>query len=132
VDDEVGFTRLLKLNLEATDRFDVRVVNWAEEALAAAQEFQPDLIFLDVMMPRLFGGDVAARIRADARLARTPIVFLSAAVGRERVREHEGVISGYPFLPKPVNIDEILCCIEQQLGPAESTTPGINPDAAPS
>jgi CheY-like chemotaxis protein len=120
VDDEVSFTRLLKLNLEQTGHFDVRVENWAEDAPRAAHEFQPDLIFLDVMMPRMFGGDVAARIQANENLKATPIVFLTATVSRTRVDEHGGVISGFPVLAKPVSVEEVLECIEQHLGPNET------------
>ena len=113
VDDEESFTRLLKLNLHATGRYEVREENWAGGALTAAREFKPDLVLLDVMMPQQFGGDVAATFQADVELKDIPIVFLSAAVRKERVAEHGGVISGRPFLAKPVDIDEVIACIEQ-------------------
>lgn len=115
IDDEVSFTRLLKLNLEQTGNYEVRVENWAEDALAAAKEFRPDLILLDVLMPRIFGGDVALQIKSDTDVKSTPIVFLTAAVRKERVTEHDGVISGYPFLAKPVSIEEVIECIEKHL-----------------
>jgi len=115
VDDEIGFTRLLKLNLERTNNYEVRVENWAEDALPAAQEFRPDLVLLDVVMPRMVGGNVAARLQADATLKDTPIVFLSAAVGREWVQEHEGIVGGFPFIPKPASVTEVIDCIEQRL-----------------
>ena len=117
VDDEVGFTRLLKLNLEQTNGYEVRVENWAEDALSAAREFRPDLVLLDVVMPRMIGGDVAARLRADASLKATPIVFLSAAVGRKWVHEHEGIVSGFPFIAKPASVEEVIDRIEQHLTP---------------
>jgi DNA-binding response OmpR family regulator len=115
VDDEIGFTRLLKLNLEQTNDYEVRVENWAEDALAAAREFQPDLVLLDVVMPRMIGGDVAARFRADASLRATPIVFLSAVVGRKWVQEHEGIVAGFPFIAKPASVEEVIDRIEQHL-----------------
>lgn len=119
VDDEVSFTRLLKLNLEQTGQFEVRIENWAQDAPRAAREFRPDLIFLDVLMPRMFGGDVAARIQADPQLEHTPIVFLTATVTRTRVDEHGGIISGFPVLAKPVSVEELLACIEHHLGPSQ-------------
>ena len=97
VDDDVASTRLLKLNLEHANAYEVRVENGPEEALATAQDFQPHLIILDVMMPRIFGGDVAARFRADETLRQTPILFFTAAVGKRRVAEHDGVIDGFPW-----------------------------------
>src|SRR6185295_10010601 len=83
VDDEVGFTRLFKLNLEQRADYEVRIENWAEHALNAAREFRPDLVLLDVIMPRMIGHDVAARLREDATLKSIPIVFLSAVGGRK-------------------------------------------------
>ena len=112
VDDEISFTRLLKLNLEQTNDYAVRVENRAEDALTTAREFRPDLVLLDIMMPRMFGGDIAARLRADANLKTTPIVFFTAAVSKTRVKEHDGVISGFPFLAKPASVEEVIEQIE--------------------
>ena len=80
VDDETSITRLLKLNLEGTDKYVVREENEGARAVAAAQEFKPDLVLLDVMMPDADGGDVAAGIRGHGELKNVPIVFLTAAV----------------------------------------------------
>jgi DNA-binding response OmpR family regulator len=115
VDDEVSFTRLLKLNLEQTNDYEVRVETWAEDALPAAREFRPDLILLDVVMPRMNGGDVAARFQADASLKTTPIVFLSAAVAKKWVQEHDGVVGGFPFIAKPASVEEVIDAIEEHL-----------------
>ena len=119
LDDEVSFTRLLKLNLEQTNRYEVRAENWPEDVLAAAREFKPDLMLLDVMMPRMFGGDIAAQFRADEELKGIPIVFLTATVRKQRVDEHAGMISGYPFLAKPATTEEVIACIEKHLGGGE-------------
>jgi DNA-binding response OmpR family regulator len=112
VDDEISFTRLLKLNLEQTNDYVVRVENRAEDTLTTARDFRPDLVLLDIMMPRMFGGDIAARLRADADLKTTPIVFFTAAVSKTRVKEHDGVISGFPFLAKPASVEEVIEQIE--------------------
>src|SRR5207249_3944002 len=87
VDDEKSFTNLLKLNLEETGNYDVRVENWAEDAYGAAKEFKPDLVLLDIIMPRMPGGNVAAQIKKDPALKATPIVFLTAAVRKHQVEE---------------------------------------------
>src|SRR6476660_6677724 len=96
VDDEKSFTTLLKLNLEETGNYEVRVENWAEDAFTAAREFKPDLILLDIIMPRLPGGNVAAQMAEDPELKDIPIVFLTAAVRRHQVEDHEGVICDHP------------------------------------
>ena len=115
VDDEKSFTNLLKLNLEQSGNYDVRVVNIAEDALPAAQEFRPDIVLLDIIMPRLPGGNVAALFEADAELKNTPVVFLTAAVRRSRVEEMDGMVAGKPCLPKPSSLEEIVTMIEKQV-----------------
>jgi CheY-like chemotaxis protein len=112
VDDEKSFTSLLKLNLEDTGNYEVRVENWAEDALPAAKEFKPDLVLLDIIMPRMPGGDVAAQIDSDPALKGTPIVFLTAAVRKHQVEENEGIICERPCLAKPATVDEVIDAIE--------------------
>jgi CheY-like chemotaxis protein len=124
VDDEVSFTRLLKINLEQTNRYEVRVENWAEDAVKSAQEFKPHLIILDVLMPRVFGGEVASRLKMQPELRDVPIVFLSATVGKERVNEHGGIISGNPFLAKPATVEEVVSFIERNLPKQKAPPPG--------
>jgi len=128
VDDEASFTRLLKLNLEFTGKYEVRIVNWAEEALAAAREFRPDVILLDLIMPRLVGSDLAARLRADANFQYTPIIFLTAAISRTWEEEHDEVAIGFPLLSKPASVEEIIERIEyvqsKSLLDVQVTNPG--------
>jgi len=124
VDDEPGITRLLKLNLEQTGQYEVATENASQAALAAAEQFQPDLMLLDVMMPGLDGGNLAAELQASPKLKGVPIVFLTATVTREEVNKRRGLVGGLPFLAKPVNVNEVLTCLERHLGPA-------SPPAAP-
>jgi CheY-like chemotaxis protein len=113
VDDEKSFTTLLKLNLEETGNYEVRVENWAEDAFNAARQFKPDLILLDIIMPRLPGGNVAAQMAEDPELKDIPIVFLTAAVRRHQVEDHEGVICDHPCLAKPASMEEVIDAIEK-------------------
>jgi DNA-binding response OmpR family regulator len=116
VDDEQSMTRMLKRNLEATGRYDVRTENSGAAGVTAAREFQPDLILLDVMMPGIDGGEVAAKIKEDKRLANIPVVFLSAIVKKEETQPTGGNIGGLTFLAKPVKLDDLVTCIENHLG----------------
>jgi DNA-binding response OmpR family regulator len=119
VDDEPGFTRLLKLNLEDTGDYEVRVENQACSAFETAREFKPDLVFLDVMMPGMDGGDVSARLQASSATKSIPIVFLTAAVRKEEVGAHGGRIGGFPYIAKPADLPEVVACIERHLVPRE-------------
>ena len=120
MDDEVTNTRLLKLNLEQTGAYRVRVENAPHNAVAAAEEFQPDLILLDVMMPGIDGGQLASRFQEDPRFKSVPIVFLTAAATRKEVSDAEGQIGGMPFLAKPADLAEVLRCLEHHLGTART------------
>jgi CheY-like chemotaxis protein len=116
VDDRASNTRLVKLYLERTNHYVVREVNDPNAALAAAEEFQPHLILLDVMMPGLDGGDLAACFQASPTLQTVPIVFLTAAVTKGEVEAGGGQIGGNAFLAKPIVLKEMLVCLQHHLG----------------
>lgn len=113
VDDESGFTHLLKLTLEKTKKFIVMEENDGTKAWLTAREFKPDMILLDIVMPKIDGGDVAAKIKSDPTLAKIPIVFLTAIVSDKESTKRE--IGGFPFLAKPVSLDALIKCIDQHV-----------------
>jgi DNA-binding response OmpR family regulator len=115
VDDEPSFTRMLKLSLERRG-FEVRVENNGAYAPTVALDFMPNFIFLDVIMPDVDGGEVAAKIRSNPKLKDVPIVFLTAGVSKETTRSKGNIIGGQKYLAKPVTVDEAVSCIEKQLG----------------
>lgn len=115
VDDETSITRLLKINLESTQEYEVLTENSAPHALAAAREFNPDLILLDILMPGVDGGYLASQFQEETRFRNVPIVFLTAAVTKSEVIEHQGKIGGLPFLAKPVNMSEVIRCLHRHL-----------------
>ncbi len=115
VDDEAPFTRLLKLSLEQTGEYVVQLENDPRKAICGAKQFSPDLLLMDVMMPGMDGGTLAAEFQASETLRGVPIVFLTAAVKRDEVRAHAGSIGGLPFLAKPVDLAELAQCIRRHL-----------------
>lgn len=112
VDDEVGFTRLVKLVLR---RYDICEENNPRRALQTALEFRPQLILLDVVMPGIDGGNLAARFQDDPILRHVPIVFLTAVVSKDEAGDSARHIAGYSFLAKPVCPDVLERCIEEHL-----------------
>jgi two-component system, OmpR family, response regulator len=115
VDDEPGMTRMLRRNLESTGKYEVRTENSGEAALPAARDFHPDFILLDVMMPGVDGGEVAARLKEDQTLQNIPVVFLTAIVKQEETTPTGGNIGGCEYLAKPVKTEDLLACIEKHL-----------------
>ncbi len=115
IDDEVGFTRLLKLNLEQARDYEVRIENGAERAVSTARDFRPDLVLLDFIMPRMIGNDVAELLRTEGGLMKTPIVFLSAICSRNPNDERNRALAGYPYIAKPATVEEVIDGIERHL-----------------
>src|SRR3954471_13977698 len=113
VDDESGFTRLVKLTLERSGNYKVLEQNDGSQAWLTARDFKPDIIFLDVVMPKADGGEVAQQIRSDPLLEHVPVIFLTAIVS-PRESHHE--FGGFPFLAKPVSIETIKQTIAEHLG----------------
>ena len=117
IDDEVGFTKLLKMNLEKGGEFEVRVENNSMKALSAAREFLPDVVLLDVVMPGLDGGDVAALFQEDPMLRKVPIIMLTALVSPGETSSDAVAQSGsMSVLPKPVNLDKLVACLREAIG----------------
>ena len=115
VDDEVALTRLMQIALEQGGKYEVRAENDSTEVIAAAIEFKPDIIVLDLIMPDQDGGDVAETLRIHPELKEIPIVFLSASVRKSEIDAHGGFLGGFPFLAKPTSATEISAFIEKHL-----------------
>lgn len=117
VDDKPSDTLLVKLCLEQTNNYIVREENSPERALATAEEFQPHLILLDVRMPAMDGGDVAAGLRANPTLHAMPIVFLTSLVTKSEIAGGLGRVGPYPILAKPIVLPELIDCLNQHFHP---------------
>jgi two-component system, OmpR family, alkaline phosphatase synthesis response regulator PhoP len=77
VDDEEPILELLKYNLEKQG-YDVRIANEGQVAVDIAKKFHPDLVLLDIMMPKMDGVEACRQLRAMPELSNTYIVFLTA------------------------------------------------------
>jgi len=118
IDDEEGFSQVLKVNLEFTGKYDVKVENHADNAVSAALDFQPDLVLLDIIMPCKEGPDVAFELKTQPLLEQVPIIFLTATVTQEEVDAQGGVIGGHVFVSKPSSLEHLLEQIWINLIPA--------------
>jgi DNA-binding response OmpR family regulator len=95
--------------------YDVRVVTNGEDALQAVGEFGPELILLDVMMPRLSGYDVCQKVRENPAWAGIRIIMLSAK-GRD-VEVNKGMAVGADaYVTKPFSTKDLLARVAQLLG----------------
>ena len=77
-----------------------------EEALRVAQEHIPDLILLDIMMPKMKGRDVCARLKADPRTAQIPVIFLTALSLPDHIKAGLDV-GAVDYIVKPFEPEEL-------------------------
>lgn len=116
IDDEPDFSALFKENLEESGNYEVETENDPTKAVERAKEFQPDLIFVDVVMPSMDGGDVVTAIKSEPRFARTPVLMLTALVEEDPNKTTgESVSGGLTFVSKTTRLDKILALIEKTL-----------------
>jgi CheY-like chemotaxis protein len=90
-----------------------------EQAVQKAVNFQPDLIILDIMMPKMDGTEVAMVLKHDVRTRSIPIFFVTAVIAPE----DQARVSGNPNLifAKPVKLNELLTAIHNTLSDNSSS-----------
>src|SRR3989442_5068047 len=113
VDDDPDVARFVEVNLRSAG-YEVTVASDGVEAVERALELRPDLILLDVMMPRLDGFEVAQRLRRDPRTSSSSIIMLTAkALSADKVL---GLSSGADdYIIKPFDPVELLARVKGTL-----------------
>ena len=113
VDDTPANVHILQSRLRAHG-YDIVVATDGEEALAVVEQTQPDLILLDVMMPKLDGFEVCRRLRADASLPFIPIILVTAKADPRDVIEGLEA-GGDEYLTKPVDQAALVARVKSML-----------------
>lgn len=121
VDDEAPIVDLVRFTLEDAD---VRVVEASDgaEALVLARRIKPDLVLLDVHMPKLDGLEVCRQLRREPDFARTPIVMLTAS-GQQADRSSGLSAGADEYLTKPFSPLALLALVEAFLPETRSWRP---------
>jgi DNA-binding response OmpR family regulator len=117
VDDEPHIRALLEQTLEdlEDDGIELLTASDGAAALALIESERPDLVFLDVMMPRMNGYEVCRAVRSDLGLTEVAIVLLTAK-GQEADRQRGLDVGADEFRTKPFDPDEILDLARSRLG----------------
>lgn len=100
VEDEPDIQTVAKIALETVGGFEVKVCSSGQEALSAAEDFAPDMILLDVMMPGMDGPSTLEALRKKPSLADTPVAFMTAKVQPAEV-EHYKSLGAREVIAKP-------------------------------
>ena len=113
VDDDFNLLQLLSEALKEAG-YDVQTARTGEAGLELAQTFNPDVIVLDLILPKINGFNVCSKLRSHHATAKTPIIMMTTLSGR--FPRLEGMVSGCnEYIAKPFEVRELLSCIENLL-----------------
>ena len=113
VDDDVDIARFIEINLRL-EGFDVRVEHDGEAAEKAIEESTPDIVLLDVMMPRVDGVELCRRLRSNPATANLPVIMLTAkSLSADKV---VGLTAGADdYIIKPFDTTELIARVRSTL-----------------
>lgn len=124
VDDEQDLLDLIEYNLKK-EGFLVLTAEDGKEGIEVALEHSPDLVLLDIMMPKMDGLEVVERMKEDENLKRIPVIFLTAR-GDEKT-EVEGLNrGGDDYITKPISTTKLISRIKAVLRRFEETEEPVN------
>ena len=114
VDDDEKMLGLYQ-SILSSEGFDVLTAGSGEDGLKLAIENIPDLILLDVMMPKKDGGEVAQDLSGNNKTRNIPIIFLTSIISEEEEKAKHGRISGRFIISKSSNRTELVQKIKEVL-----------------
>jgi DNA-binding response OmpR family regulator len=120
VDDDPVILKLLQVNFEM-EGYDVVTASDGAEGLEKARSEQPDIILLDIMMPKMDGLEVTRHLKADDNLKSIPIVLLSAKAQASDVQAGKDA-GADDYLTKPFDPLELLSRVSEILGATRAGT----------
>ncbi len=113
VEDDSYLVKAITIRLEANN-FEVVAAIDGEEGLAKARSEKPDLIILDVMLPKMDGFDVCRKLKIDNQYKNIPIIMLTAKFQPSDIRFGQGV-GADAYMTKPFDSQALLAKIEELL-----------------
>lgn len=126
VDHEPRVTALVRLALESTGRYLVKVEPDVRLAQHAAPWFRPDLVLLDAARSSE-GEDVNRQLQREPTLKDTPFLYLSGNPAVEKKVMTGGFISGYSFFAAAVTLDDLLRFVDEMLNPSLPSKGKVRP-----
>ncbi len=121
VDDNLQNAELLEAHLDGSGH-EVRIVLNGEEALAAARSWQPDVILLDIMMPKISGFEVCRRLRTDPATQSIGVLMVTAL---DQAADVEAAVAAGTddFITKPINKTELLLRVQALAAARQAAEP---------
>ncbi len=118
VDDENDVLLIIKTAL-ISEGFSVKTASSGIEALGTAEEFNPDLVILDMMMPEMTGFDVLKQMREIPVLKTVPVIMLTGVADKEKIREAINAGVNY-YMVKPFEFHDLISKVRLAISDAEN------------
>jgi DNA-binding response OmpR family regulator len=114
IEDDVDLNTIIELNLQK-EGFETDHAYDGEEALKKVEEFQPDLIILDVMLPKLNGVEFNTKLKSNPKTKNIPIIALTGKLGTKELFSVNNQLTVSEFFYKPVLMKDMLAEIKKLL-----------------
>jgi len=112
VDDETDFLKILKINLEETNNYEVLTLSSANDIISQVHIFKPDIILLDILMPGITGIEACEMLNKDFMGVGIPIIILSALdKDVDKLKTFKAGVLDY--LVKPIKKEDLISKIEK-------------------
>ncbi len=107
IDDEKTLCDLVKMNLELYGKFEVHIANDGREGAKAAIKLLPDVILLDIIMPKQDGFQTLAALKKNPKTISIPVIMLSAMTDNNSVTKASSMYSEY-YITKPISSEKLI------------------------
>ena len=114
VEDEIELNEMIKMRLEAND-FEITTAFDGQEGLEKARELEPDLIILDLMLPKIDGYKVCGLLKSDSRYNKIPIIIFTA-LAQTSNKEMGMELGADAYITKPFQSEVLLTKIKELIG----------------
>lgn len=113
VDDHEDILNIIRAKL-SKNNFDIQTLSDSTAVLHRIEEFQPDLVILDIMMPKITGFEICAAIR-KSNINPQPIIVFLTAKDMDFTRNKAAEVGADGFIPKPFSPQELLENVQKLL-----------------
>ena len=114
IDDEIDLVEMISIRLEANG-YEVFAACDGQEGLDKARRLKPDLVLLDILMPKLDGFKVCQSLKKDPFTKNIPVIMLTAKDRADDIKQAK-LIGANGYIIKPFDADTLLFDIKEQLG----------------
>ena len=119
VDDESDVLLIIKTAL-LSEGFEVKTASSGSDALSVVNDFFPDLIILDMMMPEMTGFETLEKLRELSQFKRTPVIMLTGVSDKDKIREAIDIGVSY-YMVKPFEFHDLISKVRLAISDAENS-----------